>query len=79
MTPAQELYDQQIRKLPVEDRLQLLALIAQDLAPSTTVRQRRITELEGLGKEIWDSIDAQTYVDELRNPALGVAQLSVAE
>lgn len=28
---------------------------------------RSILELRGLGKELWDGIDAQEYVNELRN------------
>jgi hypothetical protein len=28
---------------------------------------RRVTELRGLGKEIWQDVDAQRYVDELRS------------
>ena len=31
-------------------------------------KKRSIMELEGLGKEIWEGIDAQEYVDELRGP-----------
>jgi hypothetical protein len=27
------------------------------------------SELAGLGKEIWEGIDAQEYVDQLRSPA----------
>jgi hypothetical protein len=29
--------------------------------------QRRLTELRGLGKEIWAGIDAQDYVDQMRD------------
>ena len=29
--------------------------------------QRRLSELRGLGKEIWQGIDAQEYVDQLRD------------
>ncbi len=62
----EELYLQQIRSLPVEARLRLMALIAQDLAAQANRPKRRITELRGLGKEIWEGIDAQAYVNELR-------------
>ena len=62
----EELYLQQIRSLPVEARLRLMALIAQDLAAQANRPRRRITELRGLGKEIWEGIDAQAYVNELR-------------
>ena len=30
-------------------------------------RKRQLTELRGLGKEIWAGIDAQEYVNELRD------------
>jgi len=67
---AERLYEQQIRSLPASERLRLVALIAQDLAmpPSTTKqpRQRSLLELEGLGSDIWEDIDAQEYVNELR-------------
>jgi hypothetical protein len=67
MTDVEALYVQQIRSLPAEARLQLLALIAQGLAGTEYRGQRRITELQGLGKEIWAGMDAQEYVDQLRN------------
>jgi hypothetical protein len=67
---AEEIYEQYIKSLPVADRLRLVELIAQglaapigrDLPPS-----RSLLELEGLGAEIWPGIDAQAYVDELRD------------
>ena len=68
-----ELYERHIKILSPEERLRLLALVAQDLAaPSpgateTSENSRRsIMELHGLGKEIWEGIDAQQYVNELR-------------
>ncbi len=66
MVDIEVLYIQQIRGLPPEARLQLLALIAQDLAAPTSGKQHRITDLQGLGKEIWQGIDAQDYVDQMR-------------
>lgn len=67
MLAVEELYKQEIRSLPAADRLQLLALIAQELVVVQVRTTRRITELRGLGKEIWQDIDAQQYVDALRN------------
>ena len=67
MLAVEELYRQEIRSLPAADRLQLLALIAQELVVVQVRTTRRITELRGLGKEIWQDIDAQQYVDALRN------------
>lgn len=67
MLAVKELYEQEIRTLPAADRLQLLALIAQELATVQVEATRRITELRGLGKEMWRDIDAQQYVDALRD------------
>lgn len=64
-----QLYDEQIRPLPSEDRLQLLATIARELAlesEGVAPAKRSLLELEGLGADIWRDVDAQAYVDELR-------------
>jgi hypothetical protein len=66
---VEQLYEQQIKPLPAAERLRLVAMIARDLATaitSETPRQRSLLELEGLGAEIWEGIDAQEYVNELR-------------
>ena len=60
-----KLYAEQIRPLPAAERLRLLAVIARDLAPEAE-QTRSILELEGLGAEIWQGVDAQQYVAELR-------------
>jgi hypothetical protein len=31
------------------------------------VKKHKLTDLKGLGKEIWKGVDAQEYVDELRS------------
>ena len=61
----EKLYAEQIKPLPAAERVQLLAVIARDLAPGAG-QPRSILELEGLGAEIWQGVDAQQYVDELR-------------
>lgn len=66
MLDIETLYAQQIRELPAQARLQLLALIAQDLASPSWGKQHRISELQGLGKEMWQGIDPQEYVNQLR-------------
>lgn len=69
MEGVDQLYAQHIRSLPASSRLRLLALIAEDLAELETPRigrRRSLLELEGLGEEIWQGVDAQTYVDGLR-------------
>jgi hypothetical protein len=67
---VEEIYRRYIKSLPSIERLRLLALVAQDLAaePAQTSEgsQRSLLELEGLGAEIWQGIDAQEYVNELR-------------
>ena len=67
---AQKLYNQHVRELPLAERLHLLALLASDLASRaewiTEATPHDIMELEGLGKEIWEGIDAQEYVRRLR-------------
>ncbi|MGE0826019.1 MAG: hypothetical protein AB7G75_24255 [Candidatus Binatia bacterium] len=66
---AEQLYEQQIKLLPAAERLRLVALIARDLAATTGTEQphqRSLLELEGLGADIWEGIDAQEYVSELR-------------
>jgi hypothetical protein len=62
----EELYAQEIQKLAPEARLRLMALIAQDLAAEIPQPAHSILELDGLGREIWQGVDAQQYVDELR-------------
>jgi hypothetical protein len=66
---VEEIYEQHIQSLPAVDRLRLVELIAHGLA-ATVGRDlpppRSFLELEGLGAEIWQGIDAQAYVNELR-------------
>ena len=66
----EQLYERHIKPLPPEARLRLLAVIAHDLAvdhAGDRPQERSILELRGLGAEIWRGVDAQQYVDELRN------------
>jgi hypothetical protein len=70
---VEEIYQQQLRSLSTEDRLRLIAMLARDLAVSSAQPvageqppKHSVLELEGLGAEIWDGIDAQEYVDRLR-------------
>jgi hypothetical protein len=69
---AAQMYEQQIRSMPAAQRLELLALIANGLVADHKLipdrPKRSLTDLEGLGKEIWEGVDAQEYVDKLRGP-----------
>ena len=66
-TGLDEIYEQQIKPLPRAARLQLLVRIAQDLAADEGKGELSIMDLHGLGAEIWQGIDAQQYVNEMRN------------
>ncbi|MBL8134842.1 MAG: hypothetical protein JNL42_23480 [Anaerolineae bacterium] len=59
---------QEIRGLPIRERKRLITLIIDTLPDELdSPAKRSISELRGLGKEIWEGVDAQTYVDELRS------------
>jgi len=68
-TELDQIYERQIKPLPRALRLQLLARIAQDLAATDQLDEPEVSllELEGLGAEIWQGIDPQQYVNELRD------------
>lgn len=59
---------EEIRTLPVEQRRELIGMIEDTLAetPSLEARKHSLLELDGLGKEIWEGVDVQVYVNELR-------------
>ncbi len=67
-TGLDQIYEQQIKPLPRAVRLRLLARIAQDLAADDEDSgELSIMDLHGLGAEIWQGIDAQQYVNEMRD------------
>jgi DNA-binding HxlR family transcriptional regulator len=57
----------QVDKLTLEEQLQLLEdlriIVRRD---SKNKSQRSIMKLEGMGKDIWQGIDAQKYVERER-------------
>ena len=66
-----EIYEKYVLPLSASERLRLLERTARDLAelpePALATRVNSILELRGLGKHIWQGIDPQPYVDELRD------------
>ena len=66
-----QIYEQQIKALPRAARLRLLARIADDLAVTDAAadddKTLSIMGLHGLGATIWQGIDAQEYVNQLRD------------
>jgi len=70
-TNIETIYQQYIKPLSHDEQLKLLAKMAEELANNSEetkpTGKRSLLELEGLGAEIWEGIDAQEYVNELRN------------
>ena len=64
----EEVYEKHVRSLSTAERLRLLEMTVQGLVLTAPheVQKRSIMELRGLGKEIWQGVDAQKYVDSLR-------------
>jgi hypothetical protein len=65
----EQLYERHIKLLPSHEQLKLVELIARKMArdrDAATHPKRSIMELHGLGAEIWEGIDAQEYVNKLR-------------
>jgi hypothetical protein len=60
---------EEIRMLSLDERKQLMKLMVDMLSetPQTPSRKHSLRELRGLGKEIWEGIDAQDYIDQQRN------------
>jgi len=69
-TNIETIYQQYIKPLSHNERLKLLAKMAEGLANGNETeqpRKRSLMELEGLGAEIWEGIDPDEYVNELRD------------
>lgn len=57
----------EVLQLDPREQARLIEVVAQHLAePTTEPRRHSILELRGLGKEIWQGIDAQEYVRQER-------------
>lgn len=57
---------QQAQLLSKQQRNELVKLLIDSLDEAES-EKHSILELAGLGAEIWDGIDAQEYVDQLRD------------
>ena len=70
-TNIEIIYQQHIKPLTYDEQLKLLSKIAEELAndkeETEPNKKPSIMKLHGLGAEIWEGIDAQEYVNELRN------------
>jgi hypothetical protein len=63
---AKEVYELHVKPLPLEERKRLAEMITRAMERSTHQGERSLLELEGLGAELWDGVDAQEYVNQLR-------------
>jgi hypothetical protein len=69
-SPAEALYEQQIRSLPREGQLYLLKLIADGLVEATNEPDEDshdLLEFEGVGEHNPVGMDAQKYVSKMRD------------
>jgi hypothetical protein len=63
---------EQAKSLSQQEQKELIkllvdALAVNDVSKSESQKKHRLSDLRGLGAEIWQNIDAQQYVDGLRN------------
>ena len=61
--PTIEELIQAVSRLAPEERARLVRALAQDILEP----EHEITELRGLGKEVWNNIDAQDYINVERD------------
>ena len=62
---ARELFER-AKQLEQWQQKELIMLLVDHLASQPPKPRRSLRELEGLGKEIWQGVDAQEYINELR-------------
>jgi len=58
---------QTIKTLSPHERIEIMHALTDTFSQTPTTKTHSILELDGLGAEIWKDIDAQAYVDELRD------------
>lgn len=67
MMTVQEII-REVRGLPIEERKRLIkALVDIVNEPEDEPKKRSILEFIGLGAEMWEGVDAQEYVNQLRS------------
>ncbi len=70
MTITIDLLPEETERLAEDARRQGLSLeeyIHGRLVPAKPPRKHKISELWGLGKELWQGVDVRQYLDELRD------------
>jgi len=53
-------------KLTDKDKISLISKLENDIKKTQRTKKHKLVELEGLGKEIWEKIDTQKYLNDLR-------------
>ena len=56
-----------VEQLSPEEQLGLIEHVVHELREGKSAQIRHWREFRGLGKEIWQGIDAQEYVNQLRD------------
>ncbi len=67
---VEQIYQSQIKLLTRDEQLRLVAIITNALVqdtPQQEARKESILNLEGVGADLWHGIDAQEYVNRLRD------------
>jgi len=58
----------QVHHLTLDEQLQLLEDLAQLIRSQVMSHPKHsIMELQGLGKELWEGVDVEKYIDDERN------------
>jgi hypothetical protein len=57
----------EIQQLPSDQRLRLLSVIQESLQTEESEHPYSLLDLEGVGESLWRGIDAQDYVNKLRD------------
>lgn len=57
---------EEAKKLKQWEQKELIMRLVDHLADQPAKPTRSLSELRGLGKELWQGVDAQEYVNELR-------------
>ncbi len=58
---------EQAKTLERRQQRELIILLVDHLASQPPKPKRSLLELQGLGKEVWQGVDAQEYINELRD------------
>lgn len=70
-TQLKKIYNQHIKSVSTDQKLELIALIRKELSAAPTEskakKRRSLLELGGGGAELWDDVDPREYIDKLRD------------